>query len=197
MIRVTEKFELMIVVDMQNDFVSGSLGSEMARAVVPNVVAAVDRFISMGREAGLIFTKDVHKENYPETNEGRHLPVRHCISGTWGCEIVPELEGYLSHEDVTVVEKAAFGAASLPELVREKITEHERGQGCCHIAESDITFHVMGLCTDICVICNALLLKTHFPEAVINLDSSCCAGVTPESHRAALDTMKMCQIEIF
>ena len=191
---MSEKIELMVVVDMQNDFVSGSLGGDMARAIVPNVAAAVDKFIAENGAERLFFTKDTHEDNYMETNEGRHLPVPHCLRGTWGCEIIPELAGYASREDVSAVEKPAFGSVELPGIVRAAIARHEREHG--PLAEEDITFHLMGLCTDICVVSNALLLKAHFPEAAFKVDSRGCAGVTRKSHEAALETMRMCQIEI-
>ncbi|MDO5116674.1 MAG: isochorismatase family cysteine hydrolase [Synergistaceae bacterium] len=189
------KVEFMIVVDMQNDFVSGSLGSEMARAIVPEVAAAVEGFVSSGGAKRLIFTKDIHEENYPDTNEGRHLPVPHCLRGTPGAEIIPELCGYASREATAVVEKPAFGSVELPGVVRARIAAYEKENGA-PVADKDIVFHIMGLCTDICVVSNALLLKAHFPEADFKVDSRRCAGVTPESHRAALETMKMCHIEI-
>lgn len=191
---MNEKFEFMIVVDMQNDFVSGSLGSEMAMAIVPHAAAAVERFLAEGGARKLVFTKDTHEDDYPETNEGRHLPVPHCLRGTWGGEIIPELAGYASREDAAIVEKPAFGSVALPGLIRAALARHERERG--PLAEADITFHLMGLCTDICVVSNALLLKAHFPEAAFKVDSRGCAGVTQKSHEAALETMRMCQIEI-
>ena len=109
---MSEKIELMVVVDMQNDFVSGSLGGDMARAIVPNVAAAVDKFIAENGAERLFFTKDTHEDNYMETNEGRHLPVPHCVRGTWGAEIIPELSGYASRGGVTTVEKATFGSVA-------------------------------------------------------------------------------------
>lgn len=187
---MSEKIELMVVVDMQNDFVSGSLGGDMARAIVPNVAAAVDKFIAENGAERLFFTKDTHEDNYMETNEGRHLPVPHCVRGTWGAEIIPELSGYASRGGVAIVEKATFGSVALPEIIRAALSRHEP------LSEADITFHIVGLCTDICVVSNALLLKANFPEATFKVDPRCCAGVTRTSHEAALETMRMCHIEI-
>ena len=187
---MSEKIELMVVIDMQNDFVSGSLGGDMARAIVPNVAAAVDKFIAENGAERLFFTKDTHEDNYMETNEGRHLPVPHCVRGTWGAEIIPELSGYASRSGVTTVEKATFGSVALPDIIRAALSRYEP------LSEADITFHIVGLCTDICGVSNALLLKANFPEATFKVDPRCCAGVTRTSHEAALETMRMCHIEI-
>ncbi len=171
----------LIVVDMQRDFVDGSLGTPEAEAITG---AAADR-IRACREAGytVIATLDTHEENYLDTAEGKKLPVRHCIRGTVGWEldrrIAPLLEG------CCMLEKPTFGSVRLPEVVRTLTAPGDR-----------LTLEVIGLCTDICVVSNALLLKAHFPEAEICVREGCCAGVTPERHRAALETMASCQIEI-
>ncbi len=161
----------LIVVDMQNDFIDKALGTKEAEAIVPAVAAKIDKYVKAGDE--VIFTRDTHQENYLETNEGHYLPVVHCIENTEGWEIK---EG-LAFEGARIINKPTFGY---------------RGWGDFKFEEIEI----VGLCTDICVVSNALILKAMFPEIKISVDSSCCAGVTPESHKAALETMKMCQIEV-
>lgn len=169
--------KLLVVVDMQNDFVTGALGSQEAKAIVPKVEEKVARAVEAGVD--VIFTKDTHGEDYLETQEGRNLPVEHCIKGTEGWELIPELLPYGAGR--TTVEKPTFGSVELAHLAA-------RGQ------YEEIC--LVGLCTDICVISNALLLKAALPETPIAVDSACCAGVAPESHRNALEAMKMCQIQI-
>lgn len=166
---------VLIVVDMQNDFVSGSLGTKEAQAIVP----AVKRKIEKRREEGfhILFTRDTHEECYLDTQEGRKLPIKHCIRGTKGHEIIEELKPYADN----VVDKPTFGSIRLIELIKENGYE-------------DI--ELIGLCTDICVVSNALLIKAHYPEIRVKVDASCCAGVTAKSHKAALATMQMCQIDI-
>ena len=163
----------LIVVDMQNDFISGSLGSNMAKAIVDNVVEKVKNF-----EGEIIFTRDTHADCYLDTMEGKNLPVVHCIKGTDGWQICPELLPYAEN----VIDKVTFGSVDLPHIIA-KSGEIESIELC-------------GLCTDICVISNAMILKATFPEVKILVDSSCCAGVTLESHNNALSAMKMTQIEI-
>ncbi len=165
--------KVLIVVDMQNDFVDGSLGTKEAVKIVPAIADKVKAAINNNNM--VIFTKDTHYSNYLETAEGKNLPVEHCIKGSNGWEIIPALNKYAQN----VIEKNTFGSTILPEKVKEY---------------DDI--ELVGLCTDICVISNALLLKAHFPEKNICVDASCCAGVTPESHNNALEAMKMCQIKI-
>ncbi len=167
--------QLLIVIDMQNDFVTGVLGTPEAVAIVPAVVARVQTAVAEGQD--VIFTRDTHAENYLDTQEGHYLPVPHCIHGTEGWEIIPQLQPYVK----VVIDKPTFGSTALVELVAAG-------------AYDEIT--LIGLCTDICVVSNALLLKASFPEKRYLLDPTCCAGVTPESHRAALTTMQMCHIEI-
>ncbi len=164
--------KILIVVDMQNDFISGSLGSTQALAIVPGVAEKVKSF--NGR---VIFTRDTHREDYLKTQEGTKLPIEHCIEGTHGWEICDELLPYVNE----VINKDTFGSVTLPELLKN---------------ESFDEITLCGLCTDICVISNAMLLKAHFPETKISVDASCCAGVTNESHKTALDAMKAVQIEI-
>ena len=170
--------DVLIVVDMQNDFIDGALGTDQAEAIVPKVAKKIASF-----DGTVIFTRDTHLENYPDTQEGRILPVPHCIRGTEGWQLNPVIREALG--DCTLVEKPTFGSIRLPELIREKIGD---GKGA--------TIELIGLCTDICVVSNALLMKAAFPEATIQVSSGCCAGVTPEKHKAALETMASCQIEI-
>lgn len=169
--------KLLIVVDMQNDFIDGSLGTADAVAIVPNVVAKINNW-----DGDIIITQDTHYPNYLETREGKHLPVPHCIIDTEGHKINDVIfSALINKHHFATLNKLTFGSTALPELIR--------GQGYDYI-------ELVGLCTDICVVSNAMLLKAHYPEIDIVVDVSCCAGVTPESHNAAIQTMKMCQIEI-
>ena len=163
----------LIVVDMQNDFISGSLGSDMAKAIVNNVVDKVKSF-----DGEVIFTRDTHTVDYLNTQEGRHLPVSHCVKDTDGWQICPELIPYVK----SVIDKVTFGSVDLPSIIAKSGNVE--------------SIELCGLCTDICVIPNAMILKASFPEVKISVDSSCCAGVTQESHNNALLAMKMTQIEI-
>ena len=163
--------ELLVVVDMQTDFVNGALGTKEAEEAVP----AVEKLVKAAER--VVYTQDTHGENYFETQEGRKLPVAHCIRGTKGWEILPSLYKAGSR----VFEKGAFGSVELAEYVRkEKFTK--------------IT--LCGVCTDICVVSNALLIKAFVPEAEVCVVANACAGVTKEKHAAALATMQSCQIEI-
>ena len=164
----------LIVVDMQNDFITGSLGSELAERIVPAVVEKVKNF-----DGKVIFTKDTHFSDYIKTQEGRKLPVQHCIKDTDGWQICDELKAYA----VDVVDKITFGSVDLPKILNGYGEDIEEIELC-------------GLCTDICVISNAMILKASFPEAKIIVDGKCCAGVSPESHKTALEAMKAVQIEI-
>ena len=165
----------LIVIDMQNDFIDGTLGTPEAQAIVHAVTERVKSAARNGET--LIFTQDTHHKNYLETAEGKKLPVEHCIKPTHGWAIASPLLPYA--KDAVVLEKPTFGATGLPQQIA----------GCDEIT-------VIGLCTDICVISNAMLLKAFLPEAKICVDSRCCAGVTPESHTRALEAMKMCQIDV-
>ena len=169
----------LVVVDMQNDFVDGALGSAEAVAIVPNVVEKIKNF-----DGEIFVTLDTHFDNYMETAEGKKLPVPHCIKGTNGWELNPEVAKALEDKKHTVVEKLTFGSVDLPKLMKEAV------------GEDVFSAELIGLCTDICVVSNALLLKAHYPEYNIAVDASCCAGVTPKSHNEALATMGMCQIDI-
>lgn len=167
--------KVLVVVDMQKDFIDGALGTPEACAIVPHVIEKIKEYERDGGK--IIFTKDTHLDDYLETREGRMLPVKHCIKGTEGHDIPPEiLRGH-----TTVFEKLTFGSLDLA-LYLEGLDFDE--------------VELVGLCTDICVVSNALLIKARFPEREVTVDSSCCAGVTPATHDAALTTMKMCQIII-
>ncbi len=166
---------LLVVVDMQKDFIDGSLGTEEARAIVPGVREKVVKCQAEGWDVA--FTLDTHEENYLDTQEGKKLPVPHCIVDTDGWELCEELGDFKGR----YFEKNTFGSMALAEWAAGKGYEE---------------VELAGLCTDICVISNALLLKAALPEARIRVDAKCCAGVTPESHKNALEAMKMCQVEI-
>ena len=169
---------ILIVVDMQKDFVDGALGSSEAVEIVDNVVEKIRGF-----DGPIFVTMDTHDEDYLDTMEGRNLPVKHCIKGTDGWKLNSEVEKALEGKDFIIVEKPTFGSVKLVELLREYV-------------DSDAEIELVGLCTDICVVSNALMLKAWMPEVHISTDRSCCAGVTPEQHNAALSTMASCQIEI-
>ena len=164
----------LIVVDMQNDFITGSLGSKLAEAIVPNVVEKVKNF-----DGKVIFTRDTHFSDYMQTQEGKNLPVEHCIKDTDGWQICNELMPYANE----VVDKITFGSVELPKILGDYEGEIEKIELC-------------GLCTDICVISNAMILKASLPEVKIEVDSKCCAGVSVESHNIALDAMRAVQIEV-
>ena len=169
----------LIVVDMQKDFVDGALGTKEAEAIVAPVVKKIEGF------DGTIFaTLDTHAENYLQTSEGRNLPIPHCIKGTDGWQLNEAVAAALAKKGYTAVEKPTFGSTQLPQLIADAA------------AGDDFDLTLIGLCTDICVISNALLLKAHFPENPIAVDAACCAGVTPENHHAALTAMSSCQINI-
>ena len=172
--------QFLIVVDIQKDFVDGALGTKEAAAMIPAAAARIREC----REAGytLIATLDTHGPDYADTAEGKKLPVPHCIRGTEGWKLHPDVSGEL--EGCLTVEKPTFGSIRLPEMIRE-------------LAGGEaFSIELIGLCTDICVVSNALLLKANFPEAPISVRADCCAGVTPEKHLAALETMRSCQIDV-
>jgi len=175
------KKHFLIVVDMQNDFIDGSLGTPEARAIVPAVIRRVED--AKAADYTVIATLDTHGDDYLETREGRWLPVPHCIHGTEGWLIHPGLASLLG--GCEQVEKTTFASMRLPEIVRETAGDAE-----------EVEIELVGLCTDICVVSNALLLKAAFPEADISVRRDCCAGVTPEKHEAALSTMASCQIDV-
>ena len=160
--------KVLAIIDMQKDFIDGALGSPMAQAIVPKVVEKAAHF-----DGKVLFTRDTHGPNYLNTQEGRNLPVKHCIRGTDGWQIADDL----MVSGAVCIDKPTFGWTHWNER---------------HFDEIEL----VGLCTDICVVSNALILKAQFPEVPITVDAACCAGVTPESHQAALTTMKMCQIDV-
>lgn len=172
--------KILIVIDMQNDFIDGALGTPEAVAIVDNVKAKIR---SYPRE-NVFATRDTHTKYYLETQEGRNLPVPHCIRGTTGWLIRPEIADLIFPDHV--IDKPTFGSTQLVKLM-EILDSREDG---------GIEIELVGLCTDICVVSNALCLKAAMPELPISLDASCCAGVTPAKHEAALETMRSCQINV-
>lgn len=172
---------VLVVVDMQKDFVSGALGTPEAVEIVPWVEERIRAGLDRGET--VLFTRDTHEQAYLETQEGKKLPVPHCIRGSDGWELIPQLRPLAQGRQV--LDKPTFGSAALGETLAE-LDRTERVE--------TVTF--VGLCTDICVISNALLVKAFLPEAEIRVDARCCAGVTPESHRTALAAMKTCQITV-
>lgn len=174
--------KILVAVDLQNDFITGTLGSEEARKIIPYVVDKIKNW------DGYIFvTRDTHDEQYLDTREGKHLPVKHCIENLPGHCINPDVKEALLkyNKNCYFLNKHTFGSTALPELIDNLI------------GETNIEcIELIGLCTDVCVVSNAMLLKAKFPNLDIIVDASCCAGITPESHKAALTTMKMCQIDI-
>lgn len=161
----------LIVVDMQKDFIDGALGSKEAVAIVENVKNKIAQYQENGDE--IIFTRDTHQSDYLNTNEGKNLPVEHCIQGTDGWKIQEGLEV----PGAIYIDKPTFGYMNWKDYNLEEV-------------------ELVGLCTDICVVSNALIIKATYPEIQVSVDASCCAGVTPESHEAALTTMKMCQVKV-
>ncbi len=161
----------LIVIDMQNDFIDGALGTKEAQAILNNVKAKIEQYRKSGDR--IIFTRDTHNADYLQTPEGKKLPIVHCVKNTKGWEIADEL--YI--DGCEIIDKPSFGFTGWDNMNFEEI-------------------ELIGLCTDICVVSNALILKATFPNVPIIVDSACCAGVTPESHNAALKTMQMCQIDI-
>ena len=170
--------KILVVIDMQNDFISGVLGTNEAQAIVVNVVRKIAQY-----PAGDVFaTQDTHGDDYLETQEGRLLPIVHCIRGTSGWAFEDAVATALT--GATVVEKPTFGSTRLAHILAEENKQEP------------LAIELVGVCTDICVVSNALLLKATLPEAAITVDSACCAGATPEKHRAALETMQSCQIRV-
>ena len=172
---------ILVVVDMQNDFIDGSLGTGEAVAIVPEVVRKIRAF-----DGDAVFaTLDMHFEDYLTTHEGKKLPVLHCIDGTEGAKLQPQVLDALRDKNCRMIPKInSFGTF---EIGKELAELFPGGQ---------LEIEIIGLCTDICVVTNALLLRTQYPDAIITVDSHCCAGVTPERHEAALDVMRSCQIEV-
>ena len=171
--------KLLIVVDMQNDFITGALGTPQAVAIVPYVKEKIDSYKKDGGK--ILFTRDTHRDNYLSTQEGRLLPVPHCIEGSGGHAVTEGLGDFAADESCEVFDKPNFGSLKLARRVA--------------LGGFD-EIELCGLCTDICVVSNALILKAQLPETKITVDAKACAGVTPESHAAALLTMKMCQVNV-
>ena len=171
--------KVLVVVDMQKDFVDGALGTKEAVGIVEHVVKKIASF-----DGEVVFTRDTHYENYMKTQEGKNLPVVHCIKGTEGWQLAKEVEE-VKPEGAKVFDKPTFGSVELSKYLT--IVNAQEG-----IEEVEL----IGLCTDICVISNAMMIKAHMPEVKVKVDSSCCAGVTVESHNNALEAMKMCQIVV-
>ena len=169
----------LVAVDLQKDFVDGALGSPEAVAMIPAAAKKIRGF-----DGEIFVTLDTHFENYMQTAEGQKLPVPHCIKGTPGWELDRKIKKALEKKSYVAVEKNTFGSVRLPALIAEAA------------AGEEFSVVIIGLCTDICVVSNALLIKANFPEAEISVDPACCAGVTPEKHEAALETMRSCQIDI-
>lgn len=170
--------DILIVVDMQKDFVDGSLGTKEAVSIVPAVCERIKC-----HTGDIYVTFDTHGDNYMQTSEGSNLPVPHCIKGTHGFDLDEKVANALVGKDYVAVEKPTFASTELPKMLYEKYGD-------------DLKITLIGLCTDICVISNALMLKGNFPEADISVIESCCAGVTPEKHNCAIETMRSCQIKI-
>ena len=168
----------LIIVDMQNDFITGSLGTKEAEAILPKVIEKVKNF-----DGTVIYTRDTHQADYLTTQEGKNLPVEHCIEGAWGWELADGLKELA--ENSVIFNKPTFGSVELAKyLVEENVKEAIDGIELC------------GLCTDICVISNAFVIKANLTEVPVSVDASCSAGVTPESHLNALSALKMCQVAV-
>lgn len=172
--------KILVIVDMQNDFVDGALGTKEAVTIVPAVADKIKNFD--GDE--IFVTYDTHFDNYPDTLEGKKLPVPHCIEGTEGHRLAPQIAEALAGKNYCEIIKTTFGSFDIVIKLKEKYPGEE------------IEAEFAGLCTDICVVSNVLIMRAAYPDAFITVDASCCAGVTPETHRSALETMKCCQIDI-
>lgn len=186
-----EKAKVLIVIDTQNDFATGSLGTKEARATIPDIVRKITE---CGNDGWYIFdTMDTHGTDYLETNEGKHLPVVHTVKGTEGWMTVPAVRAVLDMYNAVDILKDTFGSADLANVIRAVVSGKT---GKVITRGKDLAITLIGWCTDICVVTNALLLKTALPDAEIAVDAKCCAGVTPELHEAALAVMKSCQVTI-
>ncbi len=190
--------KILVVIDMQKDFIDGSLGTPEAQAIVENVVGLIDGF-----DGEVLYTLDTHFENYMDTLEGKKLPVMHCVRGTEGWQVEPRVLAALERKNAKCFEKPSFGSYELADYVYETVcggnvavdgSVGETGGKTEAAASAEIT--VAGLCTDICVASNAILLRAKLPDTVIRVKADCCAGVTPASHQAALTTLTMCQMDV-
>lgn len=173
--------KILIVIDMQNDFLEGSLRNEEGIKIIPNVVKKINDYKKNGYE--IIATRDTHDFNYLDSQEGKNLPVEHCIIDTYGWQINKDVNEALG--DALIFDKPTFGSVALADYLFDTYGMDEK-----------LEIELVGVCTDICVISNALLIKANMPEALITVDASCCRGVTPDTHNAALISMKSCQINI-
>ena len=170
--------KILLVIDMQNDFINGSLGTQEAEAIVDKVAAEIEKY----SPEDVFATRDTHSENYLDTQEGRNLPVVHCVKGTYGWQLNGKIAAALG--DAEVIDKPTFGSVALA----EKLADMAKAE--------PLEITLVGLCTDICVASNALLIKACLPETPLKVIADCCAGVTPQSHSAALQTMRMCQVAV-
>lgn len=175
--------KLLIVIDMQNDFIDGSLGNPEAQAIIPNVKKKINKYVGNGNP--IIFTRDTHFSNYLNTSEGEKLPIKHCINNTHGWQIGIEITP--GHYEI--IDKCSFGYIGWKSYIDHYVAGTKE-------YEKTWTIELIGLDTDVCVISNALIIKTLYPEVNITVDASCCAGSTPEKHKAALEVMKSCQINV-
>ena len=170
--------KILVVIDMQNDFIDGALGTPEAQSVVENVKAKIRSY----PKSDVFATRDTHSENYLSTQEGKNLPFVHCVEGTHGWQIRADIAELI--DSANIIDKPTFGSVVLAEKIAALAKKEE------------IAVELIGVCTDICVVSNALLLKAFSPELPVCVDAKCCAGVTPESHEAALKTMKSCQVSL-
>ncbi len=176
--------KILIVIDMQKDFIDGALGTPEAAAIVPAVVQKIQDYTAAGDV--VIVTRDTHQSNYLDTQEGKYLPFVHCVENTAGWQLDPRIADVLP-ADTIYVDKPTFGSTALVEHIGSYVQE---------FGQAGVQVDLAGLCTDICVVSNALILKAFYCETPISLDSACCAGVTPSRHEAALATMRSCQIQV-
>ena len=172
--------KILIVIDMQKDFIDGALGTREAVSIVPSVISKMKTY----NRKDIYATRDTHEENYLQTQEGLNLPVRHCIRGTAGWQLHPDIQALVAEDHI--IDKPSFGSIELGRLMHQLAVEQ---QGALEI-------ELIGLCTDICVVSNALIIKAFLPEVKVSVDGKCCAGVTPERHGAALETMRSCQVNV-
>lgn len=178
--RLVQNMNYLILVDVQNDFVDGALGTAEAQEMLPRLVEKVRQF-----DGTLLVTKDTHGADYMDTQEGRNLPVPHCIKGTEGWQLAPSLLALPAVREAKVYEKPCFGSTA---LAADLAALNAKG--------GVDSVELVGLCTDICVVSNALLLKAAMPEVPVSVDAACCAGVTPEKHEAALNVLESCQVAV-
>lgn len=196
--------KILVIVDMQNDFVTGTLGTKEAKAIVPEAVRKYKKYMK-DPDAYVIFTRDTHGHDYLRTNEGIRLPIEHCIEDTDGWNIIPEFRKVTSDPDkLLILNKNTFGSTILPTFIKGIIgnsymngsLDLESFEDYKNNIVPKVEIEIIGLCTDICVVSNALILKAAFPENKITVDAKCCAGTTPETHEAALKVLESCQVDV-